>query len=128
MRVSNFKYDPGTKTGSVKISISTEDLMFLLDRERYFCHVFKSILRSEYHYSFGIHRTSIQWIEFDINDFIKPFREKLPNRFRKKNAATMVIGSSMFSKYTKSSNYRQNLVLAMKQDVFVWDLKFAVFD
>ena len=59
MRVSNFKYDPGTKTGSVKISISTEDLMFLLDRERYFCYVFKSILRSKYHYSFGIHRTSI---------------------------------------------------------------------
>lgn len=126
MRVSNFKFDHGTKHGSVMIRISSEDLITLLDRDGEFSRVIKSVLRGEYHYSFGIHRTSIEWIEFNADDLIQPFRDKLPNRFYKKNAASTAIASSMLGKYCRSRSYRQNLVRAMDQDVIEWKLKFIV--
>ena len=132
MHVENFKLSDNRRTGSLKIKIGKKDLLDLLETHHYFCHVFRHVVWENFDDSFNVTPVEVSSFNFLIDDIIHPFKEKLPNRFIQSRPCSCetitVLGMYMKAKFRDSDKYRANLVYAMNQDVFVWDLKFAVFD
>lgn len=131
MHVENFKlnYDGN---GSLTVRIGKKDLLDLLETHHYFCHVFQNILLEKFDHSFNLTPSQIRKIKFLLVDIIHPFKEKLPNRFSKRVPTAFecntVMGMYMLNKFSDSNKYRTNLVYAMKQDIFEWNLRFCVGD
>lgn len=129
MHVENFKlnYDGN---GSLTVRIGKKDLLDLLETHHYFCHVFQNILLEKFDHSFNLTPSQIRKIKFLLVDIIHPFKEKLPNRFTKRVPTAFecntVMGMYMKNEFSDSNKYRTNLVYAMKQDVFEWNLRFYV--
>lgn len=128
MDVENFVLNDDAKTGSVKIRMDKRELIDMLEEHYYFCHVFRQVMFERFDHSFKITPRSINRMEFLLCDIIHPFKEKVPNRFTKQDPGLIrtntVIGMYMKNKFSHSHKYRQNLVHAMKQDVFEWELRF----
>lgn len=129
MHVENFKLnDEGN--GSLKVRISKRELLDLLDTHHYFCHVFQNILLEKFVHSFNLTPRQIRKMKFLLVDIIHPFKEKLPNRFTKRDPSAYecntVMGMYMKNEFSDSNKYRSNLVYAMKQDVLEWNLRFQI--
>lgn len=129
MRVENFKLnDDGN--GSLTVRIGKKDLLDLLETHHYFCHVFQNVLLEKFGHSFNLTPRQIRKIKFLLVDIIHPFKEKLPNRFTKRvptvGECNTVMGMYMLNKFSDSNKYRTNLVYAMKQEIFEWNLRFCV--
>lgn len=129
MHVENFKLnDDGN--GSLKVRISKKELLDLLETHHYFCHVFQNVLLEKFDHSFNLTPRQIKKINFLIDDIIHPFKEKLSNRFMQSSRcpceSITVLGMYMKAKFRDRNKYRANLVYAMKQDVFEWDLRFYI--
>ena len=88
------------------------------------------MLLEKFDHSFNLTPRQIRRIKFRLADIIHPFKEKLPNRFIKRVPAAYecntVMGMYMKNKFSDSNKYRSNLVYAMKQDVFEWELRFYI--
>ena len=130
MHVENFKLSDNRRTGSLKITIGKTDLLNLLDTHHYFCHVFRHIVWENFDHSFKVTSAEVSSMNFLIDDIIHPFKEKLPNRFMQSSRCSCesitVLGVYMKAKFRDRDKYRANLVYAMKQDVFEWDLRFRI--